>query len=104
MAIIISPLPFFISTPFRSHPPHPSAGSHVESSIAVWSTTEYSLLTATSLSHSVNELCWDPSVAYKFATAGSEGRLCLWLLEEGGGRGRECELKVRRRGAREGIK
>ena len=61
----------------------------------MWSSDDYSLLTATNLSQAAHELQWDPSTAYEFATVGAGGSVIFWLLEEELG-GRGCKLKVGR--------
>lgn len=61
---------------------------------------DYSLLCATPLSHPCHAHCWDPHVAYEFATveAGPKGGgVSFWMLEEDMG-GKKCELKVRKGG------
>ncbi len=57
----------------------------------MWSTHDYSLLTATSLNHSVHQAAWDPLTAYELTTVGAGIR--FWLLEEDR-RAKTCALKV----------
>ena len=66
----------------------------------MWTTRDYTLLIASSLSHHVHELRWDPFTAYEFVTVGTGPSVAFWLLEEGeGGRGEvgekmACRLRV----------
>ena len=69
------------------------AGDHLNPSMAVWSTRDYSLLSVTAPSSPVHDACWDPFTAYELATVGAGGHVAFWLLEQK--RGREIELKVR---------
>jgi len=72
-------------------------GNYQDGSLAVWGTWDYSLLVATSLSHSVHAHSWDPFVAYEFVTVGAcdgVGGVNFWLVEEDMG-GKKCQLKVR---------
>ena len=85
--------------------------------MALWSSRDYSLLAATSLSYPVHAHCWDPHTAYEFATVGAGqngGGVCFWMVEEVMG-GKECQFKVwrgrerkrergrEREGGREGL-
>lgn len=73
------------------YPPLLYIGTYKDNTVAVWSTHNYSLLSATTLDHSVHEAKWDPFVAYEFASVGTN--IKFWLVEEDGG-GKTCELKV----------
>ena len=72
---------------------HSPTGTFQENALAIWSSVDYSLLTATNLSLAAHELRWDPSTAYEFTTVGAGGSVIFWLLEEEPG-GRGCKLKV----------
>ena len=66
-------------------------GTYLDGTLAVWSTHDYSLLTATTLDHPVHQAGWDPHTAYELTSVG--GGLRFWLVEEDRSR-RTCELKV----------
>ena len=63
----------------------------MDGTVAVWSSHDYSLLSATTLNQPIHEARWDPHVAYEFTSVGAGLR--FWLVEEDRG-GRTCELKV----------
>ncbi|CAI8047359.1 WD repeat-containing protein 90 [Geodia barretti] len=62
-----------------------SLGDYHDNSLAVWSTYDYSLGVATSLSLPAHHLLWDPHTAYEFVSVGAGMSLCFWILEEGTG-------------------
>ncbi len=56
-------------------------GTYLDGTLAVWSTCDYSLLSATALHHhTVHQAAWDPLTAYELATVGTG--LKFWLVEE----------------------
>lgn len=67
------------------------AGTYKDGAVAVWSTHDYSLLSATSVDHAIHRAVWDPHTAYEFTSVGAGLR--FWLVKEDRG-GRTCELKV----------
>ena len=77
---------YYGATPLLSY-----TGTYKDNTVAMWSTHNYSLLSATTLDHPVHEAKWDPYVAYEFTSVGTN--IKFWLVEEDSG-GKTCELKV----------
>ena len=57
-------------------------GNTQDGSLAVWSAHDYSLLVATNLEHTVNDVRWDPFTAYEFTTVGAGHCVSFWMIEE----------------------
>lgn len=50
----------------------------------VWSTYNYNILTTTQTSVPMHHLKWDPYTVNEFASAGANGTVLFWLLDETG--------------------
>ena len=68
-----------ISSSF-SHATH--IGTFQENTLALWSSQDYSLLTASTLTSAVHEVQWDPYTAYEFTAVGAKASISFWVVEE----------------------
>ncbi|XP_035694518.1 WD repeat-containing protein 90-like [Branchiostoma floridae] len=59
-----------------------TVGDYRECTIALWSTFDYSLLTATKTSLPIHDLGWDPFNANEFTSIGQAGSIFFWLVDE----------------------
>ena len=68
-------------------------GTYQENTLALWSSRDYSLLAASTLSHAIHEVRWDPCTAYEFTAVGAQAGISFWVVEEET-EGGEYQLKV----------
>lgn len=65
-----------------SYHAHTHTGTFQENTLALWSSQDYSLLTASTLASAVHEVQWDPYTAYEFTAVGAKASISFWVVEE----------------------
>ncbi|XP_056017616.1 WD repeat-containing protein 90-like isoform X2 [Ostrea edulis] len=59
-----------------------SVGDYQDSSIVVWSTLNYEILTTSKTTTAIHDLKWDPFSVNEFVSVGQGGSVLFWLLDE----------------------